>query len=91
MLARLVTISTAQSFFLFGARGTGKTSLVRAAFGIERGATDAWYIDLLNLELEAKYQLEPERLFKELSALPSTIGKRGRYCSVEKGYLNSKR
>lgn len=73
MLARLVTISTSQSFFLFGARGTGKTSLVREAFGLERGATDAWYIDLLNLELEAKYQLEPERLFKELSALPNTI------------------
>ncbi len=29
------------------------------------------YLDLLDLDLEARYQLNPELLFKELAALPS--------------------
>ncbi|MBX7145381.1 MAG: ATP-binding protein [Oligoflexia bacterium] len=68
MVGRLANILTKQSFFLFGARGTGKTSLVK-----ERFSDGTYYIDLLNLELEAKYQLNPESLFSELSALPPSI------------------
>jgi predicted AAA+ superfamily ATPase len=70
MLRRLINLSTQQSFFLFGARGTGKTSLVKSLFSVGGDSRDVLYLDLLNLELEAKYQLNPELLFKELSALP---------------------
>jgi uncharacterized protein len=73
MYRRLTNLSTTQSFFLFGARGTGKTSLISHLFQQGKGEAEVLYIDLLNLEQEAKYQLEPERLFKEISALPSTI------------------
>jgi predicted AAA+ superfamily ATPase len=70
MLRRLVNLSTRQSFFLFGARGTGKTSLVKELFSVGNTSSQALYLDLLNLDLEAKYQLNPEQLFKELAALP---------------------
>lgn len=73
MLTRLINLSTEQSFFLFGARGTGKTSLVKSHFAVDKGARDVLYLDLLNLELEAKYQLNPELLYKELSALSSEV------------------
>jgi predicted AAA+ superfamily ATPase len=73
MLRRFVNLSTEQSFFLFGARGTGKTSLVKSHFGVDQRARDVLYLDLLNLDLEAKYQLDPELLYKELSALSPEV------------------
>jgi predicted AAA+ superfamily ATPase len=69
MVKRLLNLSTSQSFFLFGARGTGKTSLVKSHFEVNQRPQEVLYLDLLNLDLEAKYQLDPEMLFKELSAL----------------------
>ena len=69
MLKRLINLSTKQSFFLFGARGTGKTSLVKSHFSVSGEGREVLYLDLLNLDLEAKYQLNPEALYKELSAL----------------------
>lgn len=68
MLARLINIPKKHSFFLFGARGTGKTSLLK-----QRYQDSAHYIDLLNLEIEARYQAQPESLYKELSMLGSNI------------------
>ncbi|KKQ32828.1 MAG: hypothetical protein US49_C0005G0047 [candidate division TM6 bacterium GW2011_GWF2_37_49] len=46
-----------QSFFLFGPRGTGKSTLVRACY------QDALWIDLLNPEILRSYSARPERLF----------------------------
>jgi uncharacterized protein len=66
MFARAINLPKNRSFFLFGARGTGKTSLLKRIYG-----DGALYIDLLNLDSEAKYQLEPERLYRELSAIPA--------------------
>ncbi len=71
MIRRAINLSTQQSFFLFGARGTGKTILVKSLFSVDSPSREVLYLDLLNLELEAKYQLNPELLFKELAALPS--------------------
>lgn len=68
MVRRIVNFSTSQSFFLFGARGTGKTSLVRQLF-----SEATYYVDLLNLDLEARYQLAPESLYKDLTALGPDI------------------
>lgn len=52
------------SFFLFGPRGTGKSTWIRQRFG------DAWRLDLLD---EARYQAflrDPARLGRELAVLP---------------------
>ncbi len=46
-----------QSFFLFGPRGTGKSTLIRRDF------KDALWIDLLKPDLLRTYTAEPERLF----------------------------
>lgn len=62
MLKRIAQFSAKNSFFLFGARGTGKTHLLRERY------KDAWYIDLLSPELTRKYLLQPNSLIQELAA-----------------------
>ncbi|MBU2052325.1 AAA family ATPase, partial [Patescibacteria group bacterium] len=47
-----------QSFFLFGPRGTGKSTLIKDVF------PDAVYIDFLLPDLFRTYSAEPERLRK---------------------------
>lgn len=59
MLPRLNKLSTSNSYFLFGARGAGKTSLLKALF-----SDNTCYIDLLNLDTEAAYQLDPAQLYR---------------------------
>lgn len=68
MFCRSINLPKSHSFFLFGARGTGKTALLKSLFH-----TNTLYIDLLNLDKEAQYQLDPESLYKEISALPTSI------------------
>ncbi len=46
-----------QSFFLFGSRGTGKSTLIHALY------KDALWIDLLDPEVLRAYSARPERLF----------------------------
>ena len=65
MLPRLTNLSTSNSCFLIGARGTGKTSLLKALF-----SDNTRYIDLLNLDTEAAYQLDPEQLVALLRSEP---------------------
>lgn len=57
------------SFFLFGARGTGKSSLVQADFPIEQTYT----IDLLLPKVEERLSRAPESLIAEVNALPAAI------------------
>ena len=52
------------SFFLFGPRGTGKSTLVNERFA------DALYIDLLDPETFRAYSANPERLRERLLAEP---------------------
>ncbi len=68
MVKRIINLPKIHSFFLFGARGTGKTHLLKLLY-----PRDSLYIDLLNLDTEARYQLNPESLYKELSALPASV------------------
>jgi uncharacterized protein len=63
MVTRIIQFSSKNSFFLFGARGTGKTHLLK-----ERYADTSWYIDLLNPEEARKYLLQPTLLVQELAA-----------------------
>jgi len=68
MFNRLLNLPEKRSFFLFGARGTGKTSLLNALF-----KEQTLFIDLLNLDNEAKYQLDPEQLYRELKSLGTGV------------------
>jgi predicted AAA+ superfamily ATPase len=56
MFQRIIKLPIQQNFFLFGARGTGKTTLLRNAF------PDALTIDLLNSRTEEELMLAPVRL-----------------------------
>lgn len=65
MIRRCINILLSNSFFLFGARGTGKTSLLKAIFAKQ----NTLWIDLLKPKEDEKYSLNPERLIAELDAL----------------------
>ncbi len=65
MVNRIVDFSSKNSFFLFGARGTGKTHLLKERYAHGNN----WYLDLLNPALSRKYLLNPEVFLQELAAL----------------------
>jgi predicted AAA+ superfamily ATPase len=54
-----------QSFFLFGPRGTGKSTLVKRQFA------DAMYLDLLDPKVYRTYSARPEILRERLDAEPA--------------------
>lgn len=64
MVNRIAQFSQNSSFFLFGARGTGKTNLLKSRYTNDSN----WYIDLLNPELVRKYLLQPKVFTQELAA-----------------------
>lgn len=61
-----------ESFFLFGPRGTGKSTWIKHAF------PNAHRIDLLNGDEERKYLAKPERIREDVQALP-----RGGVCFID--------
>ncbi len=65
MIKRSCKLSKSNSYFLFGARGTGKSSLLRENFKNEK----TLWIDLLNDELVDQYQLQPQSLLQQISIL----------------------
>ena len=69
MFRRLLQTTRDNSFFLFGARGTGKTTYIRNAFNPDTSL----YIDLLDPEIEDSYRRTPHRLEQEVRALPDTV------------------
>ncbi|MBF0104136.1 MAG: ATP-binding protein [Deltaproteobacteria bacterium] len=62
MFHRLITPLESTSFFIFGARGTGKTSFLREFF---KGKNVYW-LDFLEPELEFSYSQNPSQLKQEL-------------------------
>lgn len=60
MVPRLCKLSNTNSFFLFGARGVGKSTLIKALF------PKALHIDLLLPDVEEKYAQRPSSLIEEL-------------------------
>ncbi len=66
MYQRILNLIESNSFFLFGARGTGKTTLLREVFR-ER---DLFWVDLLLPEEEERYQVHPDTLMQQIDALP---------------------
>jgi predicted AAA+ superfamily ATPase len=63
MFSRLCKPLLSNSFFVFGARATGKSTLVRSLLGSEK----TWTIDLLNAEQEDHFSRQPQAL--EIEAL----------------------
>ena len=65
MFNRVIEFPKNNSFFLFGARGTGKTFLLKNRFNTSR----ALYIDLLDPEQNETYSLRPQTLAEQLAVL----------------------
>jgi len=66
---RLVQLPEQQSFFLFGSRGTGKSTLIRDRFSFSSTLS----FDLLNLNLESRFLRDPMSLAAEVLALPDSV------------------
>ncbi len=67
MISRSLKISKSRSFFLFGARGTGKSTLIKNDPTFSKKCL---FIDLLEPDQEEKYSLRPQILFEELKDNP---------------------
>ncbi len=66
MINRKIILDVDHSFFLFGARGTGKSTLLKSQNFLSK---DTMWIDLLNPSIEEKYSLHPEFLTQEIDFL----------------------
>ena len=69
MYQRLLTLPKNRSFFLFGPRNTGKSTLIEAQFS---AAHSQWF-DLLDTTLQTRFLANPEELFNIVSNLPPDI------------------
>jgi uncharacterized protein len=63
MFRRDCKFPLSNNFFLFGARGTGKSTLLRDRFG-----TNMLYVDLLNINTERELSRDPESLEAKIRA-----------------------
>ncbi|MCX7115297.1 MAG: AAA family ATPase [Gammaproteobacteria bacterium] len=68
MFARLIQLSENQSAFLFGARGVGKTTLLKSLPWLQ----DALMINLLQANTENRFARAPDSLGEIVRALPAT-------------------
>ena len=69
MFSRDVKFPKSKSFFLFGARGTGKSTLLKSTFS----DASTHRLDLLLPSIEERLARDPESLISELKALPSNF------------------
>ena len=69
MIPRIVNIPKNKSFFLFGARGTGKSTLIKSLFPAET----THYINLLLAAEEYRFARDPDLLLREVSSLEAKI------------------
>lgn len=69
IFARQCNPLKSNSFFIFGARGTGKTHLLRHFLANER----VWSINLLDQSTEDLYSRHPDQLYAEVEAKAGTI------------------
>lgn len=64
MFPRSVNLPKKHSFFLFGARGTGKSTLIKKEFALK-----SHYIDLLLASNETRYGLDPDAFYRDILGL----------------------
>jgi predicted AAA+ superfamily ATPase len=67
LLKRTINLPNYESFFLFGARGTGKSTLIKSLF------PDAYTINLLLARHEERLARDPDLLIGEVTALSGQI------------------
>ena len=65
MVDRLLKLNTSNSLLVFGARGTGKSTILREQFG---SRANILWIDLLNDDDEDEYRRRPSRLSEKLAS-----------------------
>lgn len=69
MFSRFRHLSHQHSFFLFGARGTGKSTLLSNRFNLDH----CLWLNLLNTQVEEEFLQNPHRLYAMVKALPEEI------------------
>ena len=69
MITRLSNLSKTHSFFLFGPRATGKTTLLEEQFIKSFNETEVYWVNLLDPEKERDLTLKPMNLLSEIEAL----------------------
>jgi len=69
IIQRMLELSLKKSFFLFGARGSGKSTLTEQTFRPE----NTLYIDLLDTQELMRFRRNPSRLYDIVTALPKHI------------------
>lgn len=69
MFHRIIKIPEKHSFFLFGARGTGKTTLLHHTCPPK----STTFVDLLDLQQETSFIRDPERFGRLIDGLPPAI------------------
>ena len=69
MFQRSVNIPELRSFFLFGARGTGKSTLLRQHFS----QNSSYTVNLLDLDAEDRLARDPMAFQRDVLALPPSI------------------
>ena len=69
MFSRLRKVSKKQSFFLFGPRGTGKSTLLKHQFDPK----ECLFLDLLDSSLEDRFLRGPSELYSIVKALPDEV------------------
>lgn len=67
LLPRLLQLPTERHIFLFGARNTGKSTLIEQTYA----PLGSFYFDLLDQDLEQQLHVRPNVLFDMVNALPS--------------------
>lgn len=65
MVKRYPKLSNSNSFFLFGPRGSGKSTLIKERYS----SKDNLYIDLLDDKMESRYWSDPDLLFNDVSRI----------------------
>lgn len=65
MYKRLLSPSNKNSFFIFGARGTGKSTYLKKQFKMK----NPWVLNLLDPEIEDYYANTPKRIEQEYISL----------------------
>lgn len=69
MYSRLVKLIHKHSFFLFGPRGTGKSTLLKERFPLE----STLWLDLLDSKIEEELASDPSRLYTIVKGQPEAI------------------
>ena len=69
MFQRILKPLKSSSFFLFGPRGTGKSTLLSSFFTLD----EVHVIDLLDIEQEDLFIRRPNELQYQIDALPANV------------------